>query len=121
MDNNSFQNQKSNHNLDDFGYEDSQIKEYNESEKSNNIKKREYSNMATASLVLGIISVVSFLFWYISLPSAILSIIFGVKSSKYGGSKQGKAGMVLGIIGGSLLIAAYVLVIIYLVGMNAFA
>ena len=58
--------------------------------------------MHIASLVLGIISILTVLFWYISVPTSILAIIFGVKSVKKAGKGMGKAGMVLGIIGLSL-------------------
>ena len=60
------------------------------------------------SLVLGIISIVFALFWYIALPTGILSIIFGVKSARRTGSKIGKAGMITGIIGLSLCVFMYV-------------
>ena len=39
------------------------------------------------SLVLGIISVITVLFWYLSLPTGITAIILGAKSYK----KEGKA------------------------------
>ena len=40
------------------------------------------SGMPVAALVLGIISIVTNLFWYITLPTGILAIIFGAKSAK---------------------------------------
>ena len=64
--------------------------------------------MHICSLVLGIISIVFALFWYIALPTGILSIIFGVKSARRTGSKIGKAGMITGIIGLSLCVFMYV-------------
>ncbi len=64
--------------------------------------------MHICSLVLGIISIVFALFWYIALPTGILSIIFGVKSARRTGSKIGKAGMITGIIGLSLSVFMYV-------------
>ena len=45
-------------------------------------KKEERKVGHVVSLVLGIISIVSMLFWYISLPSGIIAIIFGVKKTK---------------------------------------
>ena len=66
------------------------------------------SGMHIASLVLGIISIVTALFWYISLPSGILAIIFGAKSAKRTGSKLGKAGLITGIIGLSLFALIYI-------------
>ena len=64
--------------------------------------------MHIASLVLGIISILTAMFWYITLPTGILAIIFGVKSAKKIGSKIGKAGMITGIIGLSLFAFIYI-------------
>lgn len=47
--------------------------------------------MSIASLVLGIISIVSFLFWYITLPAGILAIVFGVKGIKKTGKSARKS------------------------------
>lgn len=57
------------------------------------------SGMPVAALTLGILSIVTAFFWYITLPTGILAIIFGVKSAKKMGSKLGKAGIITGIIG----------------------
>lgn len=65
------------------------------------------SGMPVASLTLGIVSIVLSTFWYISLPAGILAIVFG-ESIKKMGSKLGKAGMILGIIGLSILLLIYV-------------
>ena len=66
------------------------------------------SGMPVASLVLGIVSIVSSLFWYISLPTGILAIVFGAKSAKRTGSKLGKAGLITGIVGLSLFAFFYI-------------
>lgn len=66
------------------------------------------SGMNVASLVLGIISIVSNLFWYITLPTGILAIVFGVKSIKKTGSKLAKAGLITGIIGLALFAFVYI-------------
>ena len=71
-------------------------------------KKVNKSAMNVASLVLGIISIVTALFWYITIPTGILGIVFGVKSARRTGSKLGKAGMITGIIGLSLFAFIYV-------------
>ena len=47
---------------------------------------KEKSTIGIAGFVLGIISILSALFWYITLPSGILAIIFGAKSVKRIGS-----------------------------------
>ena len=69
---------------------------------------KEKSGMPVASLVLGIISIVTNLFWYMFIPTGILAIIFGAKSAKKMGSKLGKAGLIMGIIGISLGVFVYV-------------
>ena len=70
------------------------------------------------SLVLGIISIVSALFWYITLPTGITAIVLGVKSSRRTGSKMGKAGMITGIVGLSLFAFMYIGIILLLVLSN---
>ena len=65
-----------------------------------------------ASLVLGIISIVSMLFWYISIPTGITSIVLGVKSFKNYGRKIGLAGMITGIVGLSLCLLIYITLVI---------
>ena len=57
------------------------------------------SSMGVASLVLGIISVFTALFWYITVPTGILAIVLGAKAAKKTGSKLGKAGLINGIVG----------------------
>jgi len=47
----------------------------------NNMEK-DKSGMGVAALVLGIISILGVMFWYIAFPAGILAIIFGVKSLK---------------------------------------
>ena len=69
---------------------------------------KKHTGMPVASLVLGIISVLFALFWYITLPTGILAIIFGAKTSKKLGSKLGKAGLIIGIIGLALFAFIYV-------------
>ena len=67
-----------------------------------------------AALTLGIISIISAGFWYISIITGILAIIFGVKSARRLGSKLGKAGMITGIVGISLTVLMYVLMLIFI-------
>lgn len=68
---------------------------------------KHYSGMPAASLTLGIISILTIIFWYMSLITGILAIVFGVKSIHRTNSKLGKAGMVLGIIGLSICVVIY--------------
>lgn len=78
----------------------------------NEMKTKSASGIA--SLVLGIISTISALFWYVTVPTGILAIVFGVKGIKSVGSKVGKAGMILGIVGLSLFILIYIGIILSL-------
>ena len=72
------------------------------------MEKNNNSGLHIASLVLGIISIITVAFWYITLPAGILAIIFGVKSIRRTGSKIGKAGLITGIIGLSLFAFIYI-------------
>jgi hypothetical protein len=64
-----------------------------------------------ASLVLGIISILSFLFYYISIPTSILAICFGVHARRNTGSKLGLTGVILGIVGITMCVFIYILFI----------
>ena len=83
-----------------------------------NIKEK--SGMPVASLVLGIISIVTNLFWYMVIPTGILAIVFGAKSAKKMGSKLGKAGLITGIIGISLCAFIYITLIILITLSNRY-
>ena len=78
------------------------------------------SSMGIAALVLGIISVLTTLFWYITLPTGILAIVFGAKSVRKIGSKLGKAGLILGIIGLSIFAFIYLSIITLIIYSNNF-
>ena len=61
-----------------------------------------------ASLVLGLITIVIYHLWYVSLITGILAIVFGVQSNIKGNKiKKGKAGMILGIVGLTLMLVVY--------------
>lgn len=66
------------------------------------------SAMPSASLTLGIVSIVLALFWYVSIPTGVLAIIFGKKSTNQLGSRLGKAGLITGIVGLSLFVFIYI-------------
>ena len=67
--------------------------------------------MSISALVLGLISIFCHWFWYITLPTGILAIVFGVKTIRKRKSKMGKAGLILGIIGLTLFALVYILMI----------
>lgn len=81
---------------------------------------KDRKGLAIAAMVLGIVSLVLFCIWYISLPCAILAIIFGIiaiKSSKRG---MAIAGISTGAVGAILMILLYVLVFV-LIGVGTSA
>ena len=61
-------------------------------------EKQESKGLSIAAMVLGIIAVILFCYPFISIPCAILAIIFGVIGKKQGGKGMGIAGLVLGIV-----------------------
>lgn len=64
------------------------------------------SGLSIASMVLGIIAVVLCCIAYISIPCAILAIIFGIIGRKRDGKGMAITGLVLGIVAISLYIIA---------------
>ena len=72
------------------------------------MEEKNKSSMGIAALVLGIISIVTNLFWYMAIPTGILAIVFGVKSTRKVGSKMGKAGLITGIVGLALCVFIYI-------------
>ena len=81
------------------------------SEEKIEVKEKNKSAMAIASLPLGIISIIFNLFWFISLPTGISAIIFGTNTTRKLGSKIGKAGLVTGIVGVSICAFIYMSII----------
>lgn len=77
-------------------------------------EKKQKVALGISSLVLGIISIVTAIFYYISLPTGILAIIFGTINIHKTGSKIAKAGLITGIIGVCFCIFLYVSMIIIL-------
>jgi len=67
------------------------------------------------SLVLGIISVLTTFFWYISLPTGITAIVLGVKSYKKENKKLGIAGLITGIVGTSICLLIYITLVIIII------
>lgn len=89
----------------------------NENQNSNNVEtnavENKKKNFSIAALVLGIVALVLSCIWHISIPCAILAIIFGVlgiKSSKKGMSI---AGITTGAIGMFICIAILIVLMIF--------
>ena len=74
--------------------------------------------MAVASLVLGIISVVLFCVWYLSLPCAVVGLILGILSLKSSGRGMAIAGLVLSIIAIAIFVVMLILAAIGLSILN---
>ena len=72
------------------------------------------------SLVLGILSILTVLFWYMAFPAGIIAIVLGVKAYKKFGKGLGLAGMITGIVGLSLSLFVYISLIIILILQNAY-
>ena len=70
------------------------------------------SGLSTASLTLGIISIVLCAFWYIAMPAGILALVFGMKGVNKTGSKVAKAGIVTAIVGLTLFTLFYMAAIL---------
>ncbi len=82
------------------------------------MEDKKKSGMPVAALALGIISILTHWFWYMGLTTGILAIIFGARSAKRMGSKLGKAGLILGIIGTSLCVFIYISLVLILLLAN---
>lgn len=76
---------------------------------------KKYAALNISSFVCGIISILTSLFYYISIPTGIISIVCGAKGTKKSGSKLAKAGLILGIIGLSICVLIYILFITIIV------
>ena len=68
-----------------------------------------------SGFVCGIISIITSLFYYISIPTGIISIICSAKGIKKSGSRLAKAGLVLGIVGLSICTLIYILFVTIIV------
>lgn len=82
------------------------------------VKEENKSAKIVASLTLGIISILFSLFWYISIPTGILAIVFGAITTKKFGSKIGKSGLVTGIVGLSICAFFYISIFLLIMWEN---
>lgn len=92
--------------------------EENLTQDNNTTPVEEKKGFSIASLILGIVSLVLFCFWYISLPCSIVAIVLGVIGRKKGGKGMGTAGIVLGAIA---LVLVVVILILAAVGVGMLA
>ncbi|MCI8384665.1 MAG: DUF4190 domain-containing protein [Clostridia bacterium] len=80
--------------------------------------KKDKKGFCIASMVLGIVSLVFFCAWYISIPCAILAIIFGILGIKTPTKGMAIAGLVTGSIGFVVSIAIIIFLVIFGVAMG---
>ena len=78
--------------------------------------ERKGSGLSIASMVLGIISLVTFCYFIVSIPCAVLSLIFGIVAKSKGSGGQGMA--LAGIITSSIGLLFTVLFIIYAISIG---
>lgn len=72
----------------------------------------ESKGLSIASMVLGIVSVVTLCASYVSIVCAVLAIILGIIGRKKGGKGMAMAGLVLGII----TLSIDILIVVFAVG-----
>lgn len=76
--------------------------------------KKERKGFCIAAMVLGIIALVFFCIWYLSIPCAILAIIFGILGINTNHKGMAIAGLVTGIIG--IVIWSILIILVFLFG-----
>lgn len=76
--------------------------------------KKEKKGFCIASMVLGIVALVFFCVWYISIPCGILAIIFGILGVKTKNKGMAIAGLITGTIG--LVISVLIIILIFIFG-----
>lgn len=76
--------------------------------------KKEKKGFCIASLVLGIVALVFFCLWYISIPCGILAIIFGILGIKTVNKGMAIAGLITGSIG--LVISVLIIIALFIFG-----
>ena len=89
--------------------------EVNETTEAPKVERKGFN---ITSMILGIIAVVCVCWWYVSVPCAIIAIIFAIAGKHDAGKGMGTTGLILGIIA----LALYVLLLVgvgSLIGLTA--
>lgn len=76
--------------------------------------KKEKKGFCIASMVLGIVALVFFCIWYISIPCGILAVIFGILGIKTINKGMAIAGLITGSIG--LVVSTLILIALFMFG-----
>lgn len=103
-----------------------EVEKVNEIEKVENVEKqktqtnekkqpqKDRKGFCIASLVLGIVALVLFCIWYLSIPCGILAVIFGILGMKATNKGMAIAGLITGSIG--LVISTLIIIMIFVFG-----
>lgn len=75
---------------------------------NNNVENKKVNGLTIAALVLGIVSIVLWCMWFISIPCSILALIFGIIGVK----KPGKSMAIGGIVTGAISLAIWAILFI---------
>ena len=67
------------------------------------IEENKVSGLAISAMVLGIVALVLWCIWFVSIPCSIIALVFGIISVK----KNGKGMAITGIVTGSVTIAIW--------------
>lgn len=96
-----------------------EVKKVDNTEETKKVEetKKDRKGFCIASMVLGIIALVLFCVFYISIPCAILAIIFGILGIKSTGKGMAVAGLVTGSIG--LIVSVAIIVFAFIFGVAA--
>lgn len=78
--------------------------------------KKEKKGFCIASMVLGIVALVFFCIWYVSIPCGILAIIFGILGIKTIHKGMAIAGLITGFIG--LVISTLIVILLFIFGIT---
>lgn len=82
--------------------------------------EKDRKGLAIAAMVLGIVSLVLFCVWYISVPCAILAVVFGILSLKSSKKGMAIAGISTGAVGFVLMLILYVF-IFFVIGVGTYS
>lgn len=103
-----------------------EVEKVNDIEKVENIEKqntqtnekkqpqKDRKGFCIASLVLGIVALVLFCLWYLSIPCGILAVIFGILGMKATNKGMAIAGLITGSIG--LVISTLIIIMLFVFG-----
>ena len=117
------ENDKREENMEINKEEPAKVAEVVEEPKAGSTAKEPVKNrkgLAIAAMVLGIVSIVFFCVWYISITCAVLAIIFGILSLKSTRRGMAIAGISTGAVGFVLMVILYIF-IFFVIGVGTYS